>query len=571
MSKTTACPLDCYDACSIEFKDGKITPVKEGYTNGFLCPHLNHYTEFETIKKPRFNGKEISMNEALEILKGMLQEAMPSKTLHYRGSGNFGLMQEVTDHFFASYGAVLTDGSLCDGAGEAGIVEGRGSNAMLTPEDIAKSDVVIFWGRNPHTTSSHLLPLLKEKTIIVIDPVKTQIAKEADLHIQLKPHGDYALAMLLCRFLHIHGDSAEEYMKEYAPEYQDFYEITQTIRIKATVDEIDVSLGDIGELLAYVTGKKVAIVVGVGVQKYADGADIMRAIDAFGVFLGLFGKEGSGVAYLGNSKEGITSPFHTKARRVSKVDTLFANYNTVFIQDANPLSQMPNTNRVKLSLEKVKNIVYFGLHENATSQMASLVIPAKSFLYKNDIRTSYSHHAMLEMLQVAQSENGISEYDLAKYLCEAFNIELQEEKFYIEYFKSFVQKNSEGILEVKNRKKQTIEDEFEFLDEYDNDFNMSDDYFLITPKSKKSLNSQFNVETNVYLHPSLGFAEGESVKITSIAGEAEFVVKHKEELRKDCVLIYSATDGVNNLTTSKHSYEGKSAIYQELKVKITKI
>jgi hypothetical protein len=34
------------------------------------------------------------------------------------------------------------------------------------------------------------------------------------------------------------------------------------------------------------------------------------------------------------------------------------------------------------------------------------------------------------------------------------------------------------------------------------------------------------------------------------------------------VLIYSGTKGVNNLTSSKHSYDGKSAIYQENKVKI---
>ncbi len=72
-------------------------------------------------------------------------------------------MQEVTDHFFASYRATLTDGTLCDGAGEAGIIKGRGSNKNMPLPEIEKSEVVILWGRNPHTTSSHLLPLLKNK------------------------------------------------------------------------------------------------------------------------------------------------------------------------------------------------------------------------------------------------------------------------------------------------------------------------------------------------------------------------------------------------------------------------
>ena len=103
-------------------------------------------------------------------------------------SGNFALVQEVSDHFFASFGATLCEGSLCDGAGRAGIQEGRGSNRLHMPlEEIAKAETVVLWGRNPHATSSHLLPLLEGKKLIVIDPIKTKAAKKADLHIQIKP------------------------------------------------------------------------------------------------------------------------------------------------------------------------------------------------------------------------------------------------------------------------------------------------------------------------------------------------------------------------------------------------
>ncbi|MFA7500503.1 MAG: molybdopterin oxidoreductase, partial [Sulfurimonas sp.] len=172
MSKITACPLDCYDACEILFNDGKLKGLKSGHTHGFLCPHLNHYEKYTTIKKPRYKGVEISLEDALLKLKEMILLHEKSEILHYRGSGNFALMQEVTDHFFASLGAVLTQGTLCDGAGEAGIIQGRGSNKNMPIHEVAKSEVVIFWGRNPHTTSSHLLPLIKDKKIIVIDPIK---------------------------------------------------------------------------------------------------------------------------------------------------------------------------------------------------------------------------------------------------------------------------------------------------------------------------------------------------------------------------------------------------------------
>ncbi len=571
----TACSLDCYDACAVVYDEGKLKALKDGHTQGFLCPHLNHYSKYETITMPRYKGKEITLDEAKVKLKEILESSQINEILHYRGSGNFGLMQEVTDHFFSSYGATLTDGTLCDGAGEAGIIEGRGSNKNMPLSEIAKSDVVIIWGRNPHTTSSHLLPLIKDKEIIVIDPLKTKIAKMADLHIQLKPHTDLYLAMLLTRFLHIDDACDEEYLQEYASEFEDFYELTQSIRIKATLDAIDVTLGQVGEVIELVKDKKVAIVCGVGIQKYSDGADVIRAIDAFGVALGLFGKEGCGVSYLGNSKEGITSPFNSKAKRVSKVNTEFSSFKTVFIQGANPLSQMPDSLRVKESISKVENLVYFGLYENETSEIADLIIPAKSFLSKDDVRTSYSHNAMMSMHKVLESDSGISEYDLCAYLCKEFAIELESGEFYLKHFKNFSVQRIDGCLEVENREAtpyrdgfDTDDDEFLFLEEFDAYNSKLQGLYLVTPKSATSLNSQFNRQEYVYLHSSLGFSDESEVTISSVNGTVTLRVKNSNDLREDCVLIYSGTKGVNNLTSSKHSYDGKSAIFQEDRVQV---
>jgi len=568
MNNKTACPLDCYDACEIVYDNNKITAFKDGHTQGFLCPHLNHYENFKQITKPSYNGAEISLDEALEKLKEILKTTAKDKTLFYKSSGNFGLMQDVTGHFFASNGGVLTDGNLCDGAGEAGIIEGRGSNKNMQLSEIDKSEVVIIWGRNPHTSSSHLLPILKDKIIIVIDPIKTKIAKIADIYVQLKPHTDLQFAMLLSRFLYIEGSCDEEYLEEFASEYEDFYELSQTLRIKKTLDKIDVNLGKIGEILTLIKDKKVAIVCGLGIQKYRNGADVMRAIDAFAVNLSLFTKEGCGVAYLGNSREGIESPFNLKAKKVSKVDTKFSDYDSVFIQGANPLSQMPNSMRVQKELQNVKNIIYFGTEENESSKIANLVIPAKNFLYKNDVRVSYSHTKMSVMSKVKESSYGISEYDLSSYLCHEFDIELKSEKEYLEHFKSF----SSRKIEDKPYKDgfDTDDKEFIFLQELDNVKIKSNVLYLITCKSPKSLNSQFYREKYVYLNNSHEVTDDELITISSAIGEVTLKVKINEDLRDDCVLIYSGTEGVNRLTSSFHSYDGKSAIYQEERVEIKK-
>jgi len=579
-SALTACPLDCYDACGIVYDEGKLKAFKDGHTQGFLCPHINHYESHARIEKPRYKGQEISMDEALSKLKEMLDSNLKSETLLYRGSGNFGLMQGVTEHVFAQMGSYLTDGSLCDGAGEAGIIEGRGSNKNMPLSEIAKSEVVVLWGRNPHTTSSHLLPLLKDKILIVIDPVETKIAKIANLHIQIKPHTDIFLAMLLYRFLHIEDSCDDDFLKEFASEHEDYYELTQTIRIKAILDDIGMTLGQIGDFLHLVIGKKTAIVCGVGIQKYRDGADVMRAIDALAVGLGLFGKEGCGIAYLGDSKEAIEMPFDTKkAKKVSKVNTPFDEFKTVVIQGANPLAQMPDSNRVRDSIEHVENLVYFGLYENETSAIADLVIPAKTFLEKDDVRTSYSHNGMMLMNKQVESKIGISEYDLAYYLAEVYELELKSEAEYLEHLKNHAVVKIDGSFEVENREAVPYQDgfdtddgEFVFLEEFEVPQKVDEgEFYLVTPKSPRSLNSQFHREESVALNSALGYKEGEVVKLISSSGELALAVKINNDLRKDCVLVHSGTVGVNNLTTSKHSYEGKNAIYQENFVRIEKV
>ena len=579
MSQSTACSLDCYDACSIDVVDGKLKGSKDVYTHGYLCPHLNHYDKHERITEARYQGKKISLDEAMHILQEKcVKVSAPSQVLHYRGHGNFGLMQEVTDHFFANFGATLTDGSLCDGAGEAGVLEGRGHNKLLSPEQIAKSEVVIVWGRDIHTTNAHLLPFLKDKTIIVIDPVKSKLAESADFHVQIKPKGDLYLALMLSRFAIINGLEDEDFLEEHATEHDDFYELTQTVRIKAILDSIDVTLGDLGKILDLVKGKRTVILAGVGIQKYRHGADVMRAIDGLGAILGLFGKEGCGVNFLGSSRDGITSPFSTKAKTkpVTVGNADFGRFEMAFIQGSNPLNQMPDTNRVKASIEKNPFVVYFGLYENETSEVADLVIPAKSFLEKDDIRSSYGHHGLLEMPKVVESETGITEYDLAAKLCNAFDIDIDSELTYLEHFQAFGERR-EADMVVKGREEipysdgfETDEDEFCFLEEYDLAPDDGKDLFLLTVKSAKSLNSQFDRDDKVYLNSSHGFSEGERICIRSGNGELELEVAIDTRLRDDCILIYSGTPGVNVLTDSRLSYEGKNAAYQENKVKVEK-
>ena len=175
-----------------------------------------------------------------------------------------------------------------------------------------------------------------------------------------------------------------------------------------------------------------------------------------------------------------------------------------------------------------------------------------------------------------ESKYGIGEYDLSRFLCDKFDIKLESEEYYLKYFRNFSIQKLDASWYVENREEipytkgfDTDDGEFVFLEDIDVSLESNDKLHLITPKSRTSLNSQFKRDNRVYLHSSLGFKDTDEVKISSEYGSVSLKVKIDDDVRSDSILIYSGTKGVNNLTSSYHSYEGKNAIFQDVMVKVS--
>ncbi len=197
--------------------------------------------------------------------------------------------------FFKRYGSATTSGGLCENAGTYGIEEGRGASLVLSPEVVKDSEVVVIWGRNVSITNSHMLPALKGKKLIVIDPRLTDIAKKADVFVQIKPRGDLYFAMLLARVAYMEQMEDSKFIEERCENFDYFIdEITGTPMIEL-MQKSGVNLDKIGDILSLIKNRRVSFLVGIGVQKYIHGHSVLRAIDSFAAMLGLFGKRGSGV------------------------------------------------------------------------------------------------------------------------------------------------------------------------------------------------------------------------------------------------------------------------------------
>ena len=563
LNNKVACPLDCYDACQAEIIEENIKGSKEHKTtNGKLCVNFANLLKEENLETAYFNNEKISLDESLNILVEKLKSTTPAKTLFYKGSGNLGVMQSAPKNFFTQYGSTLTRGSLCDGGGGAGIEAGR-TNVINPPlEKLLNADVIVVWGRNFTETSSHLYNLVKDKTFVTIDPVSTEIAKKSKIHMQINPKTDYELALLFTRFAYMQDLEDKEFIEEFGNGADWFFDVARNRPVVSYEATTGVPLSQVNDFFDLIENKSVAIVLGLGVQKYFEGSQITRCIDSFAAYMGYHKKEAGGVWYLSDSNFGYKKQFEIKGtnKKVSIPKVNFGSYDLVFIQGANPVVSHPNTKKV---IEGLKDtfVVYFGTTYNDTCEYANLIIPSGSFLSKKDVRLSYGHeYKSISNIVKEKNPNTITEYELASFLIEQFGFEkLKEEDEIISYYENH---------------KPTLEEfeTFEFVEEVDIEplykEKTSDNFYLITAKHKNSLNSQFAKDDFVYLNSATNFNNGDIVNISSKYGNAQFEVKINDDIKENCAFFYAGNKKVNYLTPNEEDESSFSAMYQEVLIEI---
>ena len=458
------CPLDCWDVCEMSKKGDKFIPIKDRITNGFLCYKLNNYFKYQKYN-PKFN---------LEEVEKLLKSTSPKKILFLKGSGNLGIMQNVTKLFFKKLGATFAVGSSCDGAGEEGIIKAIGDTPILTTDKLKKAKNIIIWGRNPYVTNTHLIPFLKNKKVITIDVRNTATAKNSDVFYQIKPNTDIFLAKYLIT-------KNKEYLK-----------IT--------------GLDDVSELERILDES--IILLGLGIAKNSYGDKTTHTIYALN----------RPTAFLGNSGADLNNPFSfTPKNQIPLFEIEWDKIDVVFIQGANPLVSLPN-----FKIPKDKKVIVFGKYLDKTAKRADIFIPTKDFYAKNDIRSSYFHEVVFKNEKI-EDDYGISEYEFTKEMFKRFK------------FDGLLDENEYLNMIYKPIRKITYPDKkVEFID-FEVDY--KDTTYLITAKNKTSLNSQFKINNFAYmcdfegkaiLKTKVGKLEVEVKKDTTIPKNAVFMYAGSE-------------------------------------------
>jgi anaerobic selenocysteine-containing dehydrogenase len=429
----TACPRNCYSSCSfrVQVEDNRIVKILP-YTGNLATPegpcikglsYIERHQSPDRILHPLLKNSKgeftsISMNEALDIIAGRLSriksEYGPQSILWYKGSGMSGLTNEIGSAFWKAFGGTTTTyGNLCWPAGLEAVRLTMGSVKHNVPWDLENAKTILIWGKNPAETNIQEISFIanakaKGCKVIVIDPVRTPTGDKADILFNPKPATDGALALAITKILIDRDLIDHDYISRYVKGYDEFRKSLQITAQEAAVIT-GIPPAKIVELAITIgTGGPLTILPGYGLQRHMNGGQTIRAILMLSVLTGNIGKAGAGFNYANlqsyiydDVKEPVSyypdelndAPFRRTISMTKLGTDMLKEKNpelkAAWIERGNPVSQAPNTNKVREAFSGLSFIVVVEQFMTDTASMADIILPAKDIFEQSDIIGSY--------------------------------------------------------------------------------------------------------------------------------------------------------------------------------------
>lgn len=427
----TACPLDCPDACTLEvtLKSGRISKIDGSTANhitrGYICAKVRQfdkrvygedrllYPAVRTGKKGEGRFKRATWDEALDLVASKMQEARDAAAadtilpLCYGGSNGF-LTQDYADAIlFRRIGASRLLRTVCaapTGAANMGLY---GKMAGVVYEDYPLAKLIIIWGVNPGVSGIHLMPFLKEARdngayVVVLDPRATTVARQADVHLAVRPGTDLPVALAIHRHLFEEGLADNAFLSAHANGVEQLRERAKPWTFAKAAETSGIAESQLRALAErYVKAAPALIKCGWGLERNRNGGSAAAAILALPAVAGKFGVRGGGYSMSNSASWNIDRTWledaepPTRAINMNKVGRILtepegAPVNVLFVYNCNPVAILPDQNRVIRGLER-ENLftVVFDQVLTDTAMYADVVLPATTFLEHYDFARGY--------------------------------------------------------------------------------------------------------------------------------------------------------------------------------------
>jgi anaerobic selenocysteine-containing dehydrogenase len=403
-------------------------------TRGFLCERTSRFLERQysadrfTQPMVRRGGAlaPIGWDDALDLaareLERVRRESGPAAILHYRSGGSLGILKCAADFLFEQFGPVTTKrGDICSGAGEAANVADFGQTESSDFFDLLDARLIVLWGKNPHVSGPHLLPLLNEAKrrgarLVLVDPVRTKAASLCDLFLQPRPGADAALAFAVARHLFDEG-GADPAAAGWSHGVAEFRALAEARTFDEWCREADVPVDAARRFAeAYATVKPATILVGWGLARRRNGCGTVRVLDGLGIVSGNVGVRGGSVSYTwarraafdlsfvrGTAPRTFPEPLLGREIRDARDPPVRA----VWITAANPVAMLPDSGVVRDALASREFVVVVDTHPTDTTDVAHLVLPCPTLLEDDDVLGAYGNNYLRRAQPAVAAPDGV--------------------------------------------------------------------------------------------------------------------------------------------------------------------
>ncbi|MCM3764214.1 molybdopterin-dependent oxidoreductase [Neobacillus niacini] len=425
-----ACPLNCWDSCgfNVTIDNGRVVKVEgdpdHPITKGKICGR-GRMLETRTnssqrllypLKKINGHFEQITWEQALseiaEKLSVIREKYGTTAVLHSHDYANNGILKNVDQRFFNCYGGVTElYGSLCWGAGIEAQKWDFGNAWSHEPNDIYNSKNIIIWGRNVARTNMHFYEKLVEAKklgakLIVIDPLFNATAKIADQHITIKPGMDGLLAAGVMKEMLRLGLEDTGFIEQSTYGFDDLMGLLEGISLDRISEMTEVPLNVITKLAYVYADKPTSTYIGLGLQRYHNGGNTIRLIDALVAVSGNIGIPGGGANYA-NLQVGQSFSFdeltlskrrknHRRFSIMKQAEGILEAKNPeikmIIVTCGNPLTQVPDSNIVQKAFSSVETLVVIDQFMTDTAKEADYVLPAATSFEEEDFYYSSMYH-----------------------------------------------------------------------------------------------------------------------------------------------------------------------------------
>ncbi len=440
VTKATVCPLDCPDTCSLSVKTTGTEIVKvrgsraNPYTAGVICKKVSEYypdfvhgprrlTRPLLRKGPKGSGQfePISWSKALDVIHDSFTDIIDRHgpqaiaPLNYAGPHGKLAGGSMDSRFFHKLGATLLDrGPLCGAVRGAAYTSLFGSAPGMPPEQARHSDLIVVVSNNVTVSNLHLMRVIKAARrngakLVVVDPKRTKVAEQADLHLQIKPGTDVVLFLALAAELEQRGAFDQAFIDKWVLGAEAYMVAARQYSLEAAAEICQLPLAQIEAMAGcYQACQRSALSIGNGAERGRSGGSSLRAAMALQVLTGNMGRRGAGViAKPGNAFPATSDrlqrpdliPPGTRTVNIVDISKLMLDPSLdppikgVFIYNHNPVCTHPDQNRMRRALSQ-EDLFVVGSDVVMTDSLAyaDVILPAASHFEFPDVYAAYGQN-----------------------------------------------------------------------------------------------------------------------------------------------------------------------------------